>query len=113
MGNDDIRGRAKGGLARAESLSPESRRAIAKKAAEARWGLKATKKGSLKEDLGMDVECYVQNDENKTAVISQRGMGEALGLGSGGSRLPMFIKGKKIAPYVGHELGEKLEKPLI
>lgn len=49
----------------------------------------------------------------KTAVISQRGMGEALGLGEGGSRLPVFIRGQKISPYVGHELKEKLSNPVI
>jgi P63C domain len=106
-------GRAKGGAARAQSLSPEERRAIAKKGAVARWGLKATHKGSFKEDFGIDVECYVLDDDQKTAVISQRGMGEALGLGLSGSRLPSFIKGEKIAPYVGRELIGKLEKPLV
>jgi hypothetical protein len=107
------KGRAKGGIARAEILSPEARLAIAKKGAAARWGLKATHKGNFKADFGIDVECYVLDDETKTAVISQRGMGEAMGLGSGGSRLPMFISGKKISPYVGHELSQKLEKPVI
>jgi hypothetical protein len=111
---DLFSGRSKGGIARAEALTPEKRRAIAKKAASARWGVKATHKGSFKEDFGLDVECYVLDDDSKTAVISQRGMGEAIGLGkSGGSRLPDFIEGKKIAPYVGRELREKLENPLI
>jgi hypothetical protein len=41
-------------------------------------------------------------------------MSAALGLDphSGGS-LPRFVRGEKIAPYVGGELGEKLAKPLI
>jgi hypothetical protein len=46
-------------------------------------------------------------------VISQRGMGAAIGLGEGGSRLPTFMKGEKIAPYVGRELGDKLDNPLV
>lgn len=111
---------AQGGKARAELLSPDQRRAIARAAAEARWIKagkdpipKATHKGNFKEDFGIDVDCYVLNDESKTAVISQRGMGEAIGLGKGGSRLPVFVKGEKIAPYIGHELRKKLEKPLI
>ena len=74
-------GKAKGGLARAAALSGDDRREIAKKAAVARWGLKATHKGNFKDDFGIDVDCYVLNDEQKTAVISQRGMGEAIGLG--------------------------------
>ena len=111
---------AKGGKARAESLSSNQRKAIARAAAEARWIRagkeplpRATHKGSFKKDFGIDIDCYVLNDEAKTAVISQRGMGEAIGLGKGGSRLPTFIKGEKVAPYIGHELRKKLENPLI
>ncbi len=81
--------KANGGVARAKSLSSEERRLIAKKAAVARWGEKpllATHKGNFKEEFGLNVECYVLNDERKSAVISQRGMGAALGLGDGGGR---------------------------
>jgi hypothetical protein len=109
-------GRAKGGVARAKALSPEAKSAIAKKGAIARWGVKvaqSTHKGSFKEDFGIDAECYVLDDEQKTAVISQRGMGVAIGLGDSGSRLPSFIKGKMISTYLGHELRGKLENPLI
>lgn len=120
-------GASKGGDARAKSLSPEDRSRIAREAVEKRWanagklrpisermGLKATHKGSFKEEFGIDVECYVLNDERKTAVISQRGMGAALGFSSqGGGRFPRFISGKTIAPYIGLQLREKLENPLI
>lgn len=106
-------GRAKGGKVRAEKLSSERRSEIAKKAAVARWGAAATHKGNFKDEFGIEVECYVLNDVNKTAVISQRGMGMALGLGEFGSRLPKFIEGKIISQYVGHELSEKLSNPLI
>lgn len=109
----EITGRAKGGKARAKKLSPFERSEIAKAGAAARWGLKATHRGSFREDFGIDVECYVLDDATKTAVISQRGMGTVLGLGDGGSRLPTFVKGKNIANYIGHELGEKLENPLV
>lgn len=107
------KGRAKGGKVRAENLSSERRSEIAKKAAVARWGAAATHKGNFKEEFGIEVECYVLSDANKTAVISQRGMGMALGLGEFGSRLPKFIEGKIISQYVGHELSEKLSNPLI
>ncbi|MDD4882190.1 MAG: hypothetical protein PHX10_11490 [Gallionellaceae bacterium] len=66
-----------GGIARAKLLSPEQRSEIAAKAASARWGdkpLQATHRGNFKEEFGIDVDCYVLNDANKTAVISQRGM---------------------------------------
>lgn len=108
-------GRAKGGKARAEKLSPERRSEIAQAAARARHGVvvKASHKGNFKEHFGFDVECYVLDDVQKTAVISQRGMGTALGLGDGGSRLPRFLKRNKMAPYVGPKLEKKLSKPLI
>jgi P63C domain len=116
MNKNEPTGKARGGVARAAVLTDERKQEIAKKAAIARWGTKppqATHKGNFKEEFGIDVECYVLNDEQKTAVISQRGMGVAIGLGEGGSRLPVFLKGKKIAPYVGRELKEKIENPLI
>lgn len=114
---DPPTGRAKGGVARAAKLSPERRSEIARKAALSRHNgnrmLRATHKGNFIDDFGIDVECYVLADDAKTAVISQRGMALALGLGDGGSRLPMFMQRVTIAPYVGHELREKLENPLI
>jgi len=106
-------GRAKGGLARAQILSSEQRRLIATKAAAARWGVQAIRKGNFEKEFGIDVDCYVLDDEQKTAVISQRGMGAALGLGVSGSRLPMFVKSKRMTSYVGRELREKLENPLV
>lgn len=110
-------GRAKGGIARREKLTKEQLSAIARKGGLAKSAKGkvpiAIRRGNFKEDFGFDVECYVLDDESKTAVISQRGMGVALGLGEGGSRFPNFIKGKVISSYLGQELLQKLEKPLI
>lgn len=107
----------KGGEARAKALTPEEKAEIAKKAARARWGdkpLLATHRGNFEEEFGIDVECYVLNDEQKTAVISQRGMGAALGMGqTGGNKITRFLAGEKIAPFVGPELREKIENPLV
>jgi hypothetical protein len=114
--DSEVSGKAKGGIARAEALSPQQRRTIAVKAATARWGqrpLRASHKGSFKEDFGIDVDCFVLDDEQKTAVISQRGMGAALGMSEGGSKLTNLMRGQKIAPFVGLELAEKLSNPLI
>lgn len=117
MTTDEPKGRARGGIARAAALTDEQKKAIAQKGAAARWGVKppkATHKGNFQSDFGIDVECYVLNDEHKTAVISQRGMGVALGFSTqGGGRFPRFISGKTISPYLGLELKEKLENPLI
>ncbi|MCT9127501.1 P63C domain-containing protein [Cupriavidus gilardii] len=109
-------GKAKGGVARAKSLSSEQRSLIARKAAVARWGAKpvrAIRKGNFQDEFGIDVDCYVLDDEAKTAVISQRGMGAAIGLTSSGQAFPRFTAGKSIAPYLGAELREKIENPLI
>ena len=73
----------------------------------------AIRKGNFLEEFGFDVECYVLDDALKTAVVSQRGMAVALGFSEGGSRLPRFVQSKKIAAFVGPELREKLEKPVI
>lgn len=115
MKDDDVKGRAKGGIKRAALLSPEERRAIARKGAAARWGdkpLQATHKGSFKEEFGADVECYVLNDPQKTAVISQSGMGRALGLSPRGNAFPRFLASKGMAGALGAELTEKIEQPL-
>jgi hypothetical protein len=112
-------GAAKGGEARANNLSPERRREIARAAIQARWEkagkaplLQATHKGSFKEEFGIDVECYVLNDENKTAVISQIGMGIALGLSPRGNAFPRFLASKGMSATIGAQLAEKLAKPI-
>ncbi|ENF7817564.1 hypothetical protein ABR157_003352 [Enterobacter soli] len=110
------KGKAKGGVARAKSLTKEQRSEIAKKGAAARWKdkpLKATHKGNFQEAFGIDVECYVLDDENKTPVISKRGMAEALGMSEGGTKLTRFLSGKTISNYLGPELSKKSENPII
>lgn len=98
-------------------MPPVRRAEIARQAAAARWGkpaLKATHRGSFKEDFGIDVECYVLDDAQKTAVMSQRGMAEAIGLARGsGGRLPAFVGAERMTNYVGRELREKLENPIV
>jgi len=114
---DKISGRAKGGKALAEMMTPEERTERAKKAAVARWGEKppkAIRRGNFEVEFGFDVECYVLDDEQKTAVIHQRGMGEVLGFSKqGGGRLARFLEGKNIAPYIGLGLRQKLENPIV
>jgi hypothetical protein len=114
MADQKITGRAKGGVKRAEVLSSEERKQIAVKAAAARWGekpLEATHRGSFKEEFGTDVECYVLNDSQKTAVISQTGLARALGMSPRGSSLPDFLATKAMENVSG-EVREKLANPL-
>lgn len=116
-----VLGAAKGGLARAKKLTPEQRSEIAREAVEARWRnagkqpmLRATHKGNFQNEFGFDVDCYVLDDEAHTAVMSQRGMAQALGFSpQGGNRFPRFLGGKSIGPYIGLELRRKLQEPVI
>ena len=114
-----VTGKAIGAKARSEKLTPEERSAIARKAALARHNankeLVAIKKGNFKDDFGFDVECYVLNDENRTAVISPRGVAAALGLDtSSGAALSRFVNSKIIAETsVVKTIIEKVENPLI
>jgi hypothetical protein len=116
MKNNEISGRAKGGVARAELLSAEERRAIAKKGAIARWGekpLRVLHKGNFKEEFGIDVDCYVLDDAQKTPVISKRGMGQAIGFSRRGDRLTVFVNSKTMRDYIGRDIKEKIELPFI
>jgi hypothetical protein len=106
---------SQGGIARAKTLSAEERIAIATKAAKTRWAdrpIQATHKGSLKEVFGIDVECYVLDDPQKTAVISQRGMGTALGFSAGGNRFLRFMGTNSMASLVGAEITGKITQPI-
>jgi P63C domain len=111
--SDDPIGRAKGGVARAAALSDDRRQEIARRAAQARWGMRATHRGNFLKDFDIDVDCYVLDDLSKTAVISQRGMGQAIGFSRRGSRLTVFVKSKTMDEYIGRDLREKIENPLI
>ncbi|WP_427852966.1 P63C domain-containing protein [Stenotrophomonas acidaminiphila] len=108
----ELVGRAKGGAVVAQKMTPEQRSERAKKGSAARWGLRATHKGSFKQEFGLDVDCYVLNDAKKTAVITQTGMAEAIGLSARGDSIRRFANGRVMASFVGSELLEKLEKPL-
>lgn len=101
--------------ARAASLNPQERKAIASKAAAARWGkaYKTAGSGNFLFDFGIDVECFVLDDPGKTAVISQRGMGQAMGFSKRGDRLSSFINSKTMDGYIGRDLRQKLENPLV
>lgn len=106
---------SKGGKARAKKLTPEQLSESGKKAAAARWAtrpIQATHKGSFEEEFGIDVDCYVLADQQKTAVMSERGMGKALGLSEGGKSFTKFLAGQKMSELVGDELRGKLEKPI-
>lgn len=117
----EIKGRAKGGKARAEKLSPEKRREIAKKAAQAKKELallpKATH-GSADHPLkigDIEIPCYVLEDGMR--VLSQRGMVAGLGMtyGSrlgGADRLTGFAGGKAVSPFINNEMMALIQNPI-
>lgn len=102
---------SKGGLARAEILSPEERSDIAAKAAAARWNLpKATHEGDL--HLGSyQIHCAVLEDGRR--VLTQSDFMRALGRArqakgreyyEGDVNLPAFLTAKNLKPYIDNGL---------
>lgn len=108
---EDVTGRAKGGIARAESLSKEQRSAIAKKGAEARWATpQAMREGSIK--LGdLELPCAVLEDGRR--VLTQSGVMLALGRSrqvksqkyfDADVNLPAFLQAKNLKPFISNDL---------
>jgi hypothetical protein len=113
--------RAKGGKARAEALSPEDRKRIASIAAQTRW---ATPKADFIGDLeigDLKIPCAVLPDGAR--VLSQRGVGRALGRSFGGSdwkrqssgagKLPFFMSAKGLKPFISNELLVLVNEPVM
>lgn len=114
------------GNARAASLTPEQRSAVAKKGAEARWGKLKDKPipkaiiGSPDNPLriaGVEIPCYVLDDERR--VLVQKNMIGALDMAQGtagrgeGDRLAKFIATKSINPFVAKELSHVIIEPIL
>lgn len=120
-----LQGRAKGGVARAEVLSPTDRSEIAKKAAQARWSIsgppKAEHTGELK--IGdLLIPCAVLPDG--TRVLSQRGVGRALGRSFGGRSwpkagddgdggVPFYLNVGVLKTYISNDLLALLNQPAL
>jgi hypothetical protein len=120
---NDAEGRAKGGLARAERLTPEERSRIAKKAAAARWNEELTEAvcGSPDQPLrigDIEIECYVLEDG--TRVLTQASFLTALGRHrrantrrtKGEEHVPPILQGKALQPFISSQILEK-SKPII
>lgn len=117
LGDEELAGRAKGGVARAAKLSATERSAIAKKAANARWtDLSEAICGSPDQPLrigDIEIECYVLEDG--TRVLTQASFLEALGRHrkanvrreGGEEPLPAILQGKAIFPFISKGIREK------
>lgn len=126
MTEENESGKAKGGRARAESLSKEKRAEIAKKAAAARW---AKPQEVLSDDLqsseddellapaaempiarwrgtlnivGIDVPCYVL--DNGLKIIGRTSATELLTGIKGGGALEKYIGVKALEPFINKDL---------
>ena len=122
-----VLGASKGGLARAQSLTPEERSESARIAVEARW----RKAGKLTEvpqathgspdrplRIGnLEIPCYVLADGRR--VLVQRGMLSSLDMKQGtagrggGDRLTRFVATKAIAPFISVELSDVINNPIL
>lgn len=112
---------AKGGRARAEKLSPEERRYIARRAAEARWNVDLPRATHGSDDhplrIGsIEIPCYVLDDDRR--VLAQRGMIAGLNMsqgtagGGGGDRLVNFVRGKSLNPFISSKLLDLIVNPI-
>lgn len=117
---------SKGGKARAEKLSPEQRKEIAKKAAQARWNKSfpmATHIGDL--NIGnATLACAVLPDQRR--VLSQGGINSAFGPTTGGwqsrkrkasseedlGELPLFLIADSLQPFISEELRTLVSSPI-
>lgn len=119
--NEEPTGRARGGHARAERLTPEQRSEIARQGAAARHSgavLKATH-GSSDNPLkigNVEIPCYVLEDDRR--VLSLGGMVRALGISIGGTgrrqgdRLYRFATQKSLEPFIFNDLVNRMENPV-
>lgn len=115
-------GAAKGGEARAEALTPEQRREIAKQAAEARWEREGVERlplaifGAPDRPLrigDVELQCYVLEDG--TRVLTQASFLGALGRHrkasvkreEGEEEIPPILQGKAIKAFISAEILRK------
>jgi len=119
---------SKGGMARAQRLSKEERRAIAAAGAQARWARAKPDReklpraicGSLERPLLLGeiaIPCYVLEDERRMLTLG--GLTDGMGLARGGSmvggmnRLELFASGKIIKPFIPNDLFERVQSPVV
>lgn len=109
---------SQGGKARAKKLTPEQRKAIASKAADARWSIpQSTHEGPL-ELGGVTIDCAVLEDG--TRILSRASFVRAIGRQGkvkGGaayqpeSQLPVFLGADNLKDFINNDL-RKNSKPL-
>lgn len=123
-----VEGRAKGGKARADALTPERRKEIAAKAAIARWekadSLPVAAYGSAEKPLvigGNPIDAYVLDDDEHTRVLARAGFIRAIGRtgkAKGGRaydeelQTPVFLMADNLKPFITQDILSN-SKPII
>jgi hypothetical protein len=120
MDDNEAEGRAKGGVARREALSPERRKEISRKAlAQRHKPSVAATHGSPDHPLvlgGLEIPCYVLEDGRR--VLVQGGMLQALDMSQGtagrggGDRIAKFAATKGVSGFISNELAEMIKEPI-
>lgn len=115
---EQFTGKARGGRALAEQMTPEERKERAKKGAAARW--RKTPDGEIPEashqgilQIGdVELECYVLKDGRR--VFHRRGLAKALGMKSGGGNVFMRTLNRKgLGSTIPEKVREKIENPIV
>jgi hypothetical protein len=109
---------ARGGRARAESLSSQQRKEIARKGAMARWAVpsddlklpKAVRAGQLK-ILDTVLRCFVLEDGRR--VLSGRTMTNSIGMKGRGQGVTRILTHQTINPFFDNELRLAISKPIL
>jgi len=122
MADDPVVGKAKGGVARAASLTPEKRKEISQKALQAKADaalLPRVTHGSADHPLkigDIEIPCYVIEGERRvlslTGLVGGLGMKFGSGAGSGADRLTAFTGGKGISPFISDDLSDLITNPI-
>lgn len=124
--DEKITGKAKGGAARAASLSPERKREIAQEAANRRWehvreSEKLTKAthGSPDSPLkigDIEIPCFVLEDGKRVlvqgAMLTALDMSQGTAGKGGGDRIAKFLSTKSIKPHADKYLGDVIISPI-
>ncbi|MFZ2804476.1 MAG: P63C domain-containing protein [Patescibacteria group bacterium] len=128
--NPSVPTRAAGGVARAQALTPEERKNIAKEAALTRWGspdrVQKVAFGSADRPLKLgklEIPAYVLEDG--TRVLVQKDVILALGMkvgggrtqqingvAQGGDKLSQFAQTKALKSYISKEILDRAENPI-
>lgn len=116
----ELTGRAKGGVARAANLTPERRKEIGQKAADAKKALTALPKASHKGVIKIgDIEIACAVLENGDRIISETSVHTTLGSAGGkvrkmraeiekkaGAPMPLFLASKALEPFIYATFGD-------